>query len=42
MPGIVVKIKPHDTDPVFHNKKTKVLEVVEPFVAKVQVGTATL
>ena len=42
MPGIIVKIKPHDIDPVFLNKKTKVIEVVEPYVAKVQVGTATL
>ena len=42
MPGIVVKIKPHDIDSVYKNKKTKVLEISEPYVARVQVGTATL
>lgn len=24
-PGIIVKIKPHEIDTVFHNKKTQVL-----------------
>lgn len=42
MPGIIVKVKPHDIDPVFLNKKTKIIAVPEPYVAKVQIGTATL
>lgn len=42
MPGIIAKIKPHDIDPAFHNKKTKIISIVEPYVAKILVGTATL
>jgi len=32
MEGITVRIKPHDIDPVFHNKKVQVTRVVEPYV----------
>lgn len=41
-PGITIRIKPHDIDPVFHNKKCKIIKIVEPFVAQIHLGTALI
>ncbi len=41
-PGITVKIKPHEIDPAFHNRKCKITRIIEPFVAEVSIGTALI
>lgn len=41
-PGITVKIKPHEIDPAFHNKKCKISKIVEPYVAQISIGTAII
>ena len=35
-------MKPHEIDPVFHNKKCKVVKIVEPYVAEIKLGTASI
>lgn len=37
-----MKIKPHEIDPAFHNKKCKIIRVVEPYVAELSIGTAKI
>ena len=38
--GITVRIKAHEIDPAFHNKKVQINRIVEPYVAEVHLGTA--
>lgn len=37
-----VKILPHEIPEAFHHKKSSIIRIVEPFVAQLQVGNATL
>ena len=42
MKDIFVKIKPHDISEAFHGKKAKIIDIPELYIAKLQVGSATL
>jgi hypothetical protein len=42
MQGIFVRVKPHDIPEAFHGKKAKILSIPQPYVAKVQIGSANL